>query len=346
MMTYLFMALLFVQQPSRTTPFEIQRDQMLPGAARQSVEGGLPLEGEITWEDGAVPAPVDVELRGSDETTVIGSIQATTNGRFRFNAVRYGTYWIVIESERYNYVRQRLLVDTSTFGMIQVPVSLFPRTVERTGDPVVDLNTLRVEIPEEALEKYQDALEEFQKDNEDKGIDRLTEALEIAPDFYEAHLELGFARQRAGEIPDAIALLERAVELNPSSADGLSWLGRLYYETERFQDSVETLWGRIEVGAASADDNFYIGSAYHKLGVYREAEESLLRSLSISPTSDMSGPARLQLFNVYMRSRQPFRALEQIDEYAIEHPDDPNLEAYQKRADELRTMLNQGPPPG
>ena len=96
------MALLFVQGPPRTTPFEIQRDQILPGAARQSVVNGLPLEGQIIWEAGAEPAMVDVELRGSDETTVIGTMQATVSGRFRFSGVRYGVYWIVIESERFN----------------------------------------------------------------------------------------------------------------------------------------------------------------------------------------------------------------------------------------------------
>ena len=343
-MVYFFMALLFVQGPPRTTPFEIQRDQILPGAARQSVVNGLPLEGQIIWEAGAEPAMVDVQLRGSDETTVIGSMQATTNGRFRFNGVRYGVYWIVIESERFNYVRQRLLVDTSTFGMIQVSVSLFPRILEIGGDPVVDLLALRADIPEEALEKLEDALVEFQKENENRGIDRLNEALEIAPDFYDAHLELGFAHQRAGRFADAIASLERAVELNPSSRGGLSWLGRLYYESDRFQDAVEFLLKRIELGAATGNDNFYIGSSYYKLGAFGEAEDSLLRSASIS--SEMAGPARLQLFNVFMRSRQPFQALEQMDAFVIENPDDPNLEAYQKRADDVRAMLNQGPPEG
>ena len=341
-MVYLFMALLFAQGPARTTPFEIQRDQILPGAARQSVTGGLPVEGQIIWEGEAEPAIVDVELRGSDDTTVIASMQATTSGRFQFSGVRYGSYWIVIESERFNYVKQRLVVDNSAFGLIRVSVSLFPRMVRAGGDSVVDLSALRANIPEDALNKHEDALEDFQEDNEDKGIDRLREALEIAPDFYEAHLELGFAHQRAGRHPEAIASLEKAVAINPSSHDGLSWLGRLYYESDHFQEAVQTLWERIELGASSADDNFFIGSAYYKLSSFGEAEESLLRALAL----DASGPVRLQLFNVYMRSRQPFQALEQMDAFVAENPDDQNLEAYQKRAEELRTMLDEGPPEG
>jgi Tfp pilus assembly protein PilF len=345
MIVYLFMALLSVQQPVQQprVPFEIPRDAILPASVRQSVEGGFPLEGQITWEAGAEPALVDVELRGSDESTVIGRMQATTNGLFRFNNVRYGTYWIVIESERYNYIRQRVIVDNSTFAMIQVAVSLFPRTVAEGGDPVAAVQALRVKIPKKAFEKYEDALEEFQKGKEDKGIDRLEEALEMAPDYYDAHLDLGFAHQRAGDAEQAIVSLKKAVEINPSAADGLSWLGRLYYETGQFPAAVGALSGRIELGAASADDSFYIGSAYYKMGAYAKAEESLLRSVSIAP--ETSGPARLQLVNVYMRSRRPFLALEQLETYLAEHPDDTNLEAYQKRVDDLKQMLNQGPPP-
>ena len=152
-MVYLFMALLSVQQTR--VPFEVQRDQILPAAVRQSVEGDFPLEGQITWEAGAEPALVDVELRGADESTVIDRMQATTNGRFRFNNVRYGTYWIVIESECYHYVRQRVIVDTRTFAMIRVVVSLFPRTVAGGGDPVAGVTALRVNIPQKAFEKYE-----------------------------------------------------------------------------------------------------------------------------------------------------------------------------------------------
>jgi len=345
------MALLFVPEilvPTQVrrdevrVPFQVPRDQGVPASVRQSGTT-FPLEGRISWEAGAEPTPIDVELRGEDESTVINRTEATSSGRFRFDNVRYGTYWIIIESERYNYVRQRVIVDARTFGVIRVAVSLSPRTFEESGDPVSALRALRIAIPKGASEKYEDSLKAFQEDNQDQGIDRLKEALEIAPDFYDAYLDLGYAYQRAGDLGQAIASLKRAVEINPSSLDGLSWLGRLYYENEQFHEAADALSERIELGAASADDSLYIGLAYYKLGAYWKAEESFLRSVSISP--ETAGPVRLQLFNVYMRLRQPFKALEQIETYVSEYPDDPNLEAYQKRIDDLRKMLNRVPPP-
>ena len=43
--------------------------------------------------------------------------------------------------------------------------------------------------------------------------------------------------------------------------------------------------------------------------------------------------ARLQLFNLYMRTRLPAKALEQVEAYLEEFPDHPNHDAMKERAD-------------
>ena len=54
---------------------------------------------------------------------------------------------------------------------------------------------------------------------------------------------------------------------------------------------------------------------------------------------DEAGPSRLQLVNVYMRTRQPSKALEQLDAYVEAFPDAPDHDAIKRRADQLRQML-------
>ena len=51
----------------------------------------------------------------------------------------------------------------------------------------------------------------------DAGVSRLEHALALRPDFVEALLAVGKARLEAKRYPDAIALLERAVKLQPRS---------------------------------------------------------------------------------------------------------------------------------
>ncbi len=303
----------------------------------QSIGDGFPLVGQLHFEDGAEPAIVEIELRNQGDVVVLDRTTSNPAGKFYFDKVGLGRYWIAIESERYQRVQYRLEVDIRTFGMINLDLSLYPRRVLADGTPVVSLEELRRRVPKDSVEKLDDALEEFAGEIEANGIDRLEEALEIAPEFFEAHLELGFAEQRAGRREEAIASLVRADELNPASPEATTWLGRLYFETERFEEAVDTLTRRLGMGTPTVDDYFHIGSSYYKMGRFAEAEENLLHVGTLWP--DEAGPSLLQLFNVYMRTRQPSKALEQLDAYVEAFPDAPDHDVIKQRADQLRQML-------
>ena len=303
----------------------------------QSIKDGFPLIGQLHFEGGAEAAVVEIELRDDGDAVVLDRTTSNPAGAFYFDDVKVGRYWIAIESERYQRVKHPLAVDVLTFAVINLELSLYPRRVLADGTPVVSLEELRRDIPRKALDKLEDGIGEFQKDNEKKGIDRLEEALEIAPRFFEAHLQLGFAHQRAGRREEAIASLVSADELNPASPQATTWLGHLYFETERFQEAIDTLTRRLDMGAAAADDYFHIGSSYYKMGLLAEAEENLLHAVALWP--DEAGTSRLQLFNVYMRGRQPLKALEQLDAYVQAFPDALDHDAIKQRADELRKML-------
>ena len=56
-------------------------------------------------------------------------------------------------------------------------------------------------------------------------------------------------------------------------------------------------------------------------------------------TEESSGQARLQLFNVYMRSGRPIKALGQLEAYLNAFPDSPNYDAIKDRVDQIRKDL-------
>ncbi len=315
----------------------VNRNQISPGSIERSNAAGFSVIGRLTFEEGSVPSIVDVELRSPDGLNTIEMKQATMEGIFQFDGVGLGRYFVVIESDRYQYVRHLLDVDTRSFSVIQLDLSLYPRPTAADGTPLVSLNELRRDIPNDALKKLDEALKEFGDDDAKKGIERLEEAVEIAPDFYEAHLELGYAHQRGQRAEEAIASLEKAYELNPASAGATTWLGRLYFETENYPAAVERLLERVEIGNATADDYFILGSSYYRLAQPREAEANLLQAVMLSPTE--AAGARLQLFNLYMRTRLPAKALEQVEAYLEEFPDHPNHDAMKERADQLRKSI-------
>ncbi len=311
---------------------------ILPSSnVRESIKDGFPLVGQLHFEGGASPHIVTVELRDGVARNIVDETTTTPTGVFRFDGVIMGRYTIVIDSERYQYVQQLLVVDMQVFAMISLDIPMYPRRASEGGDALVSLEELRRNMPREALEEYDRAVEEFQDENSVRAVEHLERALKISPDFYEAHLQLGLAHQRDERRPEAIASLERAVELNDASAEGRSWLGRLYFETEQFVAAIEQLYARIDLGAPSADDYFFLGSSYYRLGALMESEDNLLRAVELEP--DASGPVRLQLFNVYVRSGQTFKALDQLDTYLEAFPDAPNYDAIKERADQIRRDL-------
>ena len=304
---------------------------------RVSIGDGFALFGQLHFEEGAEPGTVDVELRDGVARSILDQVTSNPAGVFRFNDVAMGRYYVVIESERYQRVQQLLVVNTQTFAMINLDIPMYPRRVEVEGETLVSMEELRRNVPREAIDEYDEAVAELQKENSDNAIDHLERALEIAPDFYEAHLQLGLTHQRQERRAQAISSLERAAELNEASAEARAWLGRLYFEAGEFQRSVAALRERLELGAPSADDHFYSGSSYYRLGNLGAAERNLLRAAELE--SENSGQARLQLFNVYIRSGQPRKALEQLDAYLEEFPDAPNHDAIRQRADQIRKDL-------
>ena len=315
--------------------------QVLPSPnVRASVGDGLPIVGQLHFEEGADPAIVDVELRDVVAFSILDRVTSNPAGVFRFNDVPLGRYQVVIESQRYQRVQQILAVDTKTFAMISMDISLYPRRVDVDEETLVSLEELRRNVSREAIDEYEKAVEELQKENPYRALERLERALEIAQDFYEAHLQLGFIHQREDRRAQAISSLERAAELNGASREARTWLGRLYFEAGEFQRSVAALSERFELGAPSADDHFYIGSSYYRVGNLAAAEQNLLRAAEME--SENSGQARLQLFNVYIRSGRPQKALDELDSYLEEFPDSPNYDAIKERADQIRRDLGLG----
>ena len=320
-MIHLMMALALAQSP----------------AVLQSQKDGFPLLGQLYFEDGAETAIVEIELRDANDSTVLDRTTSNPAGGFHFNNVKVGRYWVVIEGERYQWIKHRLQVDVLTFGVINLELSLLPRRVSEHGEDVVSLEELRRSVPPVALEEFDKALKDFGKKDSRKGIERLEKALDIAPDFYAAYLQLGFAHQRNGRREEAIPPLEHAARLNTASAEARTWLGRLFFETEQFEKAIDVLTERLDLGASTYDDHFHLGSAYYKLGTPDEAEQNLLRAVELSP--EEAGPARLQLYNVYMRTRRPGQALEQLDAWIERFTDDPNYGNIKEMADRLRREI-------
>ncbi len=167
-----------------------------------------------------------------------------------------------------------------------------------------------------AVREFQDGLADTAKGNTDKAISHYGKALEIEPKFHEAMVQLGSSR------------LDRARSLEQS--------GKAAESQKSYQEAAALLGRAAELEPDSAEGNYLLGSALFKTNDLPGAESRL--KLSIGATKPHPG-ARLMLVNVYMKERRYRDALDQLNAYLEATPASPERKAAEQLQSQIQRAL-------
>ncbi len=308
--------------------------------------------GRVNLVSGGDPGIVVVQiedLRGSPLATVFtdekGLFRIQGLGRFSANL------FLVIEHEGFKPVRED--IDLGLRQSANMMVFLEPETDSSTGnrEGVVDVRELLADIPDEAVEAYEVALEASLDGDHEEAIEHLESALELVPDYYEARVKLGGEHLELDRFREAEAAFAQAFELSPNRELAPLNLGVLHYKEgdlsghgrrpgrggrilsagDRFlggSDSVEPALRRRTL--LSRDDVLQVGH------LRRGRTELLQRALDIV---DGHAQARLALVNLYARQSRYEEALEQADAFLGENPDSPQRAAIERAKSQIEAAL-------
>jgi tetratricopeptide (TPR) repeat protein len=98
----------------------------------------------------------------------------------------------------------------------------------------------------------------------------------------EIYLRLGAGEERAGEIDKAVALLERAIEVDPDNHSALNYLGYLWADRgENLERSVELIQRALQLDGDSAAYLDSLGWAYYRQGRLDLAEAELVKAIEL-----------------------------------------------------------------
>lgn len=126
----------------------------------------------------------------------------------------------------------------------------------------------------------------------------LEQALAQRPDEPELLNYLGYTWIDRGErLPEALAMVQKAVAVNPRSGAMLDSLGWAHYRMGDYKAAVETLERAVVLEPADPDVNNHLGDAYWRVGRRTEANFQWTRVLSLEPSDVLRSEVEAKLKN-------------------------------------------------
>lgn len=143
---------------------------------------------------------------------------------------------------------------------------------------------------------FQSALDcETQTDTLPQAVENYRHVIDLAPDWVDAHINLGVALYQMGRTEDARAEFLAAVQLDPLNGISRYNLGCVLEEQGEIDQAIEHLRRAARAMPAHADVHFNLALAYEKRGEHRLAREQWMLYLRYAPNGPWAEQARVHL---------------------------------------------------
>ncbi|MEW6515683.1 MAG: tetratricopeptide repeat protein [candidate division FCPU426 bacterium] len=161
------------------------------------------------------------------------------------------------------------------------------------------LANLRLKDNHAALQYFQEALAKgrerdpevhyqigrvyLEQGNDKEALASLNKALELKPDFQPALETLGLVYHRRQDETNAIQVLERLTKLDPANFNAYYLLGLNYYRKKMYSEMVAAYKRAVTIQPDLADAYYNLGMAYYYQTRYDLAIESLKKAVTLNP---------------------------------------------------------------
>ena len=123
--------------------------------------------------------------------------------------------------------------------------------------------------------------------NNAKAINSFRTAAHLKPDFAEAYCNIGNALIDDGDLDEALACCEKAIALNPKLGDAYNNLGNAYRLKGQFEEALSAYQNAISVEPNHANSHFNMGLTHRELGNLDAEFASYRRAIQHAPHNDI-----------------------------------------------------------
>lgn len=230
-------------------------------------------------------------------------------GRFRFTRLRSGQYRVSAKAG--NATAPAQFVDLSRASprvhlLIELATEA-PTFMSRERPGVID-----VRVPMEARGHVEKGRAAVAANKSDEAISHFKKAIEIFPDFYDAHMSLAQLYMDGSQWDKAEASLRQALKSNPKSVAAMVSLGEVYRRQRKYSEGEKVLEEALKIDNASWESNFTLGRIHWELKNIVKAGKYVARTIELQPNV---AEARLLAGNIFIRAGLPENALIEYQEY-------------------------------
>lgn len=252
-------------------------------------------------------------------------------GRYRFDAVQDGDYWLVLEFDGSEVARDSVFIGkTSMATDIKHDLSLGCRSVSArkgSGGSVVSAADL---YNRSAANKslYDKASREIESKKYTEALATLHQLVSADPNDFPAWNDLGMLYFLQKDLEAAENSYTSAISAKSSYFPALLNLGRVRLARKNYEGAIETLEAALKVDANSASANYFLGEAYLQMKKGSKAVSYLNAALLLDPIG--MADAHLRLGALYNGAGMKDRAAAEYEKFLQKKPDYPDRKALEK----------------
>ena len=269
-------------------------------------------------------------------------IQTTTpdTGQFDFRGVQRGRYILTFQANGFQNTEIHLdLSFNSDKGMTVYMKPEAGKPASTASGPSISAHELS--MPRAARDLVASGKKKLYADkNARGGLADLQKAVLIAPNYYEAHYQIGMAHLTVGEAQEAEKSFRQSIEVSQDSyGDADVGLGTMLVEKGDVEAGEKTIRRGVELNPSSWMGFYELG----KLDLNRSRLESGLQSAERARSLAPNTPIIYRLLaNIHMRQKNYPDLLRDLDAYVKLDPDSPaGLRAKQMRVEVEQELAKQ-----
>lgn len=297
------------------------------------------IQGKVRAPSGATLTNVIVELWQSGSN--LGQTVTTNDGDFYFTGLIPGNFELVIQHPGYQRITERVSFrlpgNTSQREVVVVEITLRPVASETATAPPG--TTFVQDVPPAAREAFEKGISKIKEGKPTEGISWLRQAIELFPDYFNAHFALGTELSKTDQMQAALEALERARQINDRDARVYHLFGILMARQQKFMVAEYAFREAIKRDPVNAQARFSHALTLIELALREsapsqrklklgEAERDLNQAFELSDKK--LAAVYLQLGRIYELRGERKLAASALETYLKLRPDDKNASAIRE----------------